>query len=256
RGLPPGTKWAHKTGSVNAVRTDAGLLETPSGTVALCILTANNKDTSWGDNNAGDVLCGEIGRAVFTAFSRKPDGRSLAKSGPPEPLADGAHGELVEALQRTLNAVLDPPAGLSVDGDFGSVTKAAVERFQRAKGLEGTGIADAETRNALGPIQFDERPVPDPAKRAERAAKLPVAPADEPHGPPFVTAKGWAIADAATGEVLWHHNGEERRDMASTTKIMCALVVLELAQKDPAVLDEIVVFSERADGTPGSTAGV
>ncbi|HEX6987163.1 MAG TPA: serine hydrolase, partial [Planctomycetaceae bacterium] len=125
RGLPPGAKWAHKTGSVNAVRTDAGLLETPSGTVALCVLTANNKDTSWGDENAGDVLCGAVGRAVYEAFSRRADGTLLAEeTGPAGPLSLGANGDLVADLQRTLNAVLDPPAGLSVDGDFGPVTKA------------------------------------------------------------------------------------------------------------------------------------
>jgi D-alanyl-D-alanine carboxypeptidase (penicillin-binding protein 5/6) len=38
--------------------------------------------------------------------------------------------------------------------------------------------------------------------------------------------------------------------------MMCALVVLDLAAKDPAVLDEVVTFSKRADETPGSTADV
>ena len=44
--------------------------------------------------------------------------------------------------------------------------------------------------------------------------------------------------------------------MASTTKIMTALVVLELAAKDAAALDEEVLFSPRADATRGSTAGL
>ena len=257
RGLPAGTKWAHKTGSVNAVRTDAGLLETPAGTVALCILTANNKDKSWGDDNAGDRLCSEIGRAVYDVFSRSSDGRRLdGKSIPAGPLALGANGELVEALQRTLNAVLKPSADLSVDGDFGAVTQSALERFQREKGLDVTGIADAATWKALGPILTHEEPVPDPDEIAKQASALSVEPADDLDAPPFVTAKGWAIGDAETGEILWHSDGDKPRDMASTTKVMCALVVLDLAAKDPAVLDEVVTISERADRTPGSTAGV
>jgi D-alanyl-D-alanine carboxypeptidase (penicillin-binding protein 5/6) len=37
---------------------------------------------------------------------------------------------------------------------------------------------------------------------------------------------------------------------------MTACVVLELAREKPAILDETVVFSRRADETPGSTAGL
>ena len=44
--------------------------------------------------------------------------------------------------------------------------------------------------------------------------------------------------------------------MASTTKIMTAFLVTSLAKSEPAVLDEIVTFSQRADDTIGSTAGV
>ncbi len=256
RGLPPGAKWAHKTGSVNAVRTDAGLLETPAGTVALCILTSDNKDTSWGDDNAAELLCSNIGKAVYTAFARKSDGTSLEAKPAPSPLAVGANGDLVADLQRTLNAVLSPSPDLSPDGDFGSVTEAAVKRLQREKGLDATGIVDEDTWAKLGPIVTDDSPIPDPATIAREAAELPIAPPDDPHAPPYVTAGGWAIADADSGEILWHSKGDAPRDMASTTKIMCALVVLELAAKDAAVLDEIVTISESADRTPGSTADV
>ncbi len=46
-----------------------------------------------------------------------------------------------------------------------------------------------------------------------------------------------------------HEN--EKREPASTTKIMTAYLVTLLAQKDPKVLDEIVTFSERADQNVG-----
>lgn len=257
RGLPAEAKWAHKTGSVNAVRTDAGLLETPAGTVALCVLTANNKDQSWDEQNDAELLCAEIGRAVYETFSRKPDGTLLATPGKPAgPLSLGANGDLVSDLQRTLNKILGATAGLSADGDFGPVTKAAVERFQREKGLEVTGIVGPETWAALGPLVTQDEPVPDPATIAKEAAALPTFPPDDRHAPPFVTCGAWAIGDAATGEILWHSKGDEPRHQASTTKIMCALVVFDLAAKDPAVLDEVVTISKRADDTPGSTAAV
>jgi peptidoglycan hydrolase-like protein with peptidoglycan-binding domain len=45
-------------------------------------------------------------------------------------LRQGSKGEAVKALQRDLNTAMH--SGLTVDGDFGSLTKAAVESFQRA----------------------------------------------------------------------------------------------------------------------------
>lgn len=68
RFLPPGTKLAFKTGSVDAARTAAGLLETPGGTVALCVMTAENKDHRWVADNAGNRLCAEVAREVFDYF--------------------------------------------------------------------------------------------------------------------------------------------------------------------------------------------
>ncbi|RBP46117.1 D-alanyl-D-alanine carboxypeptidase (penicillin-binding protein 5/6) [Roseimicrobium gellanilyticum] len=74
--------------------------------------------------------------------------------------------------------------------------------------------------------------------------------------PPITTAKAWVIADGNTGEVLASHQPDEKLKSASTTKAMCAHVVLGLAKKDPAVLDEMVTISKLADATAGSTAGV
>ncbi len=75
-------------------------------------------------------------------------------------------------------------------------------------------------------------------------------------GPPVTTCKAWAVADGRTGQLLASHHADEPLKSASTTKAMCAHVILELARKDPAVLDEMVTISKLADDTPGSTAEV
>jgi D-alanyl-D-alanine carboxypeptidase (penicillin-binding protein 5/6) len=80
--------------------------------------------------------------------------------------------------------------------------------------------------------------------------------AEDLSAPPPVTAKAWAIVDGRTGELLWGMNADEPRKAASTTKMMCAYVILELAAQQPALLDEVVTFSQLADNTSGSTADI
>jgi D-alanyl-D-alanine carboxypeptidase (penicillin-binding protein 5/6) len=79
-------------------------------------------------------------------------------------------------------------------------------------------------------------------------------PADSLDGPPFVSAKAWAVLDGKTGAVLAGEQQTQALPMASTTKIMTAWIVISLAAADPKVLDEVVVYSERAAKTPGSSA--
>jgi hypothetical protein len=68
RFLPPGTKVAFKTGSLDETRTAAGLIECAAGPVAVCVMTNQNADKSWTPDNAGNRLCAEIARAVFEHF--------------------------------------------------------------------------------------------------------------------------------------------------------------------------------------------
>lgn len=90
----------------------------------------------------------------------------------------------------------------------------------------------------------------------EISAADELQPADSLDGPPIVSARAWGIADGKTGEFLWGQNESVSRNMASTTKIMTAWIVLELAADDDSVLDEVVSISEVADKTGGSTANV
>ncbi|HEY3393694.1 MAG TPA: serine hydrolase [Lacipirellulaceae bacterium] len=251
RSLPEGTRVAHKTGSVSQTRTDAGIMETPGGPIAFCILTTNNKDQRWTDDNEGDLLCAELGSAIYQYFNSQGEApvAPVART-----LQTGASGDLVEALQRTLNAGIKDSPGIGVDGDFGPETEGAVKKFQTQEGLEATGVVSADTWRALGPLLTEEEPTPEPA--VVNAETLEKEPADKLDGTPFVTAKAWAIIDGQSGEFLAGEHDQEKRDPASTTKIMTAFIVMRLAEKDPKVLEEIVTFTSRADNTPGSTSGV
>lgn len=62
---------------------------------------------------------------------------------------------------------------------------------------------------------------------------------------PSVGAQGAALVDGTTGRLLWGKNAEEPLTMASTTKIMTAILVLENAN-----LDDVVTVSKNAANQP------
>lgn len=49
--------------------------------------------------------------------------------------------------------------------------------------------------------------------------------------PPFVTAKCWSIMDGRTGEILFGKCENDRREIASMTKIMTCFVVIQIIRK-------------------------
>jgi D-alanyl-D-alanine carboxypeptidase len=205
--LPGATKVAHKSGSVDDIRTDAGIIETPAGPIALCVLTKENKDTRWTDDNAGDMLCARIAEAVYEHFN-PPAAASDEKTSATKP--NGWPGDPATPSQHW-----------------------AMAHFT------GGGDDDDETPEA--------RP----------GAPLPeLAPRDPLTGPPYVLSRAWAVAEAKTGKLLWESQAADVVDTASTTKIMTAWVILKLAGERPAILDEMVEFSSRADRTAGSSCGV
>lgn len=253
-GFPTGTPFAHKTGAISHARCDAGIVEVADESIVLVVLTANNRDQSWTNSNQALELCKGIGRLVYTHAASQTSTSTADSNKEAKKLSIGSFGRLVEDLQRTLNAKLEPSASLSVDGDFGPATRAAVIRFQEAKGLTADGIFDQDDWKALGTLITEDEPAPEPsiANRQE----LPSTPADSLEGPPFVTAKAWAIANLEDGTILFESNLNDKLDIASTTKIMTAYLVLELAEKNPSVLSEQILFSEKADQTRGSTCGI
>jgi D-alanyl-D-alanine carboxypeptidase (penicillin-binding protein 5/6) len=248
--LPDGVVIAHKGGTVSKVRCDAGIIESPAGPIAVCVLTAAKTDRRWSGNNA-ERLCAGIARRTFDHFNPPWEQGTTTT---PAPFATGSSGRLVEHLQRTLNLRLNPSSELNIDGDFGPATQAAVARFQKSRQLEVSGVVDARTWEALGPLVTSPTPVPDPG--IINGEKLESAPEDSLEGRPFVTCRAWAIADGRTGELLWGNNESARLDIASTTKIMTAWLIIRLSSVDATVLDETLTFSRRADNTPGSTSGI
>ena len=90
------------------------------------------------------------------------------------------------------------------------------------------------TSPAQGRVEEDERPSrPCLRPRWSTPRSCPGSPPDPLDGPPFTTVKAWAIADGRTGEVLWGHREKDPLEMASTTKIMTALIVVRLMAQGP-----------------------
>jgi len=73
RRLPPDTRVANKSGAVAQARNDCGILYTPATPVAICVMTRENADTSYGVDNAAYLLTAEVARTVHDHFNRRAD---------------------------------------------------------------------------------------------------------------------------------------------------------------------------------------
>jgi D-alanyl-D-alanine carboxypeptidase len=232
RFLPEGAKVAFKTGSTEAVRTAAGILETPKGPVAVCVLTNDNADRRWSEDNAGDLLCARIAREVWDYFtpSEKED-----------PEADGN----CATLDRAFSARTSPVASALEGG--GAEDETELGRDPTDPATESSDQLDsddsAESRKVLPAAASTLKPLP---KRQ---------PSDSLQGPPFTACAVWAIADPRTGELLWDNGSASTpRDIASTTKIMTARVALQMVGEDRRLLDSRVTFDQQSDQTSGSSS--
>lgn len=68
RYLPESIAVAHKSGTVSDARTDCGIIYLPSGPVAICVLTAQNEEKNYKDNNAANVVIGRIAEQVYEHY--------------------------------------------------------------------------------------------------------------------------------------------------------------------------------------------
>lgn len=69
---------------------------------------------------------------------------------------------------------------------------------------------------------------------------------------PAVNSPAAVLLEANNGQILWEKNSEDRRHIASITKIMTILLVLEAVEKDQFSLDDLVTVSEEAKRQGGS----
>jgi peptidoglycan hydrolase-like protein with peptidoglycan-binding domain len=88
------------------------------------------------------VLAAVATLAAFSGAAAIDTAGSVAQASSGTTLKVGSRGAAVKKLQRRLH--------VSVTGYYGSQTKAAVKRFQRANGLKADGVAGPATLRALG----------------------------------------------------------------------------------------------------------
>jgi len=69
RWLPEDVAFAHKTGEVDAARSDCGVLYGPDAPVAVCVMTRENRDASYMPDNPANLLMARIGHAVFRHYN-------------------------------------------------------------------------------------------------------------------------------------------------------------------------------------------
>jgi D-alanyl-D-alanine carboxypeptidase (penicillin-binding protein 5/6) len=70
--------------------------------------------------------------------------------------------------------------------------------------------------------------------------------------PPAITAPAYVLLDAASGQVIVAHDGDERRDPASLTKLMTAYLVFAALREKTITPSQMVKVSETAWRAEGS----
>lgn len=76
----------------------------------------------------------------------------------------------------------------------------------------------------------------------------------EEGGPLEISSPSVMLAEASTGTVIFEKNADERREVASITKLMTALLVFEALEDNDIALTDQVTVSKRAAAMEGSQA--
>ncbi|HZO60052.1 MAG TPA: serine hydrolase [Solirubrobacterales bacterium] len=117
----------------------------------------------------------------------------------------------------------------------------------------GTAVERTDPNDANPPRLLDDARTPPAAASPERASRFSVnlAAADSVQKQFVRTPRAGLLFDVRTGRVLWRHNAQRRLPIASLTKLMTALLIVE--REDP---HDRVRITRRATRTPGSAMGV
>jgi beta-lactamase class A len=79
-----GVKVAHKTGALNRVRNDVGIVYTPSGDYVLSLFAQDSEDEQWTPDNEATLCLARLARAILIHFRESGDQRP-APSGERQP---------------------------------------------------------------------------------------------------------------------------------------------------------------------------
>jgi beta-lactamase class A len=66
--IPPTVHVATKNGAVNASKSEAVLVNAPSGDYVYCVITKNQQDQRWEDDNEGNVILRNVARMLWEYF--------------------------------------------------------------------------------------------------------------------------------------------------------------------------------------------
>ncbi|MEX0747123.1 MAG: serine hydrolase [Rhodothermales bacterium] len=66
--IPPTVQAAAKNGAVNRSRSEVVLVNAPGGDYVFCVMTRNQQDERWEDDNEGNVFIRNVSRAVWEFF--------------------------------------------------------------------------------------------------------------------------------------------------------------------------------------------
>jgi D-alanyl-D-alanine carboxypeptidase (penicillin-binding protein 5/6) len=115
------------------------------------------------------------------------------------------------------------------------------------------GLLAAAAVSVSAPAGIAATPPPTPVPPSGSPSPFPTALHTPARAaiPPKLTSPSAILLDLQTGQVLYAKKATVRRPIASITKVMTALVVL-----DQASLDDVVVVSARAAGTRASQLGL
>lgn len=69
RWLPQGVAVAHKSGDVDRARNDCGIVYGPEAPVAVCVMTRENRDTTYAVDAPAHLLIARVGREVFRHYN-------------------------------------------------------------------------------------------------------------------------------------------------------------------------------------------
>ena len=88
----------------------------------------------------------------------------------------------------------------------------------------------------------------------QRNAKRQISPKKSQNSAPLVTCEAWSIYDPITRKFVAGRNEEQRREIASISKIMTCIVCLEIAEEQDIPLNTIIAVPEEASRIKGTTA--